>query len=68
MGPVWGLDVETEDRQEKVYGYSHNSSLAMLMAMAKAFVTWINFRDPFLDVWTRGAFREEENKSDEKNS
>lgn len=62
LGPVWEVDVETEDNQEKVYGYNHNPAFAMMMAMARTYFTWIGFKEPVVESWTKGAFTEETEK------
>lgn len=68
IGSVWAIDIETEDKQEKVYGYSHHAAFAMLMAMAKLFGSYIDYKDPGVDTWTKGAFRVEDTKPEEKST
>lgn len=67
LGPVWEIDIETEDRQEKVYGYNHSPAFPMLMAMAKSFTTWVGFKEPGVESWSRGAFREDADHPNENN-
>lgn len=57
IGMVWKVDIETDDKQEEVYGYSHNSAFVMLMASAKAYVKYGEYRQPLYESWTHGAFR-----------
>lgn len=57
IGMVWKVEIETDDRKEEVYGYTHNSAFAMLMASARAYIEYGEYRLPGYENWTQGAFR-----------
>lgn len=59
IGIVWKLDVEIDDKREVVYGYTHNSAFAMLMAAAKAYLTYGEYNEQVYENWTQGPFRTE---------
>lgn len=57
IGMVWKVDIETDDKQEEVYGYTHNSAFVMLMASARAYIEYGEYRQPGYENWTHGAFQ-----------
>lgn len=66
MGAVWELTAEVNDTSQSVYGFAHSVPLTMILILAQSFVNYIQQREPGIEIWTKGAFVNNNNINDIK--
>lgn len=57
FGLVWRVSAEITGNPMILYGYTYSVPLTMILTLAKSLTNYINFREPFIDQWTQGAFQ-----------
>ncbi len=57
FGLVWRVSAELSDEPTILYGFTHNTPLTMILALAKSLTNYPQFYEPFVDKWHRGAYR-----------
>ena len=40
-----------------LYGFTHSTPLTILLSLAKSLTNYIQFCEPFIDRWGKGAYR-----------
>jgi len=65
LGIIWKVNIEMDNIREEVYGYCHNSAFPMLMASAKAYLTYGDYNEQVYENWSQGAFCPEETDYDD---
>lgn len=65
FGLVWRVSADLNDQPVILYGYTHHTSLTLILVLAKTITNYLKYMDPNVDLWERGAFRRENGEQDE---
>ena len=57
FGLVWRVSAEITDEPMILYGFTHSTPLTILLSLAKSLTNYIQFCEPFIDRWGKGAYR-----------
>ena len=61
MGAIWQLKVDAAG--STVYGYTHSVPLESILVLATSFLGYLQYVDPNIDKWNKGAFTAPENEN-----
>lgn len=59
MGAIWEVKVDAKGDTGSVYGYTYSLPLTTILVLATSFINFIQYRDPLIEIWDRGAFRQD---------
>lgn len=62
FGLVWRMTAEISDNPPIIYGYTYNTALTFIIALAKTITNYIQFREIYIDTWNKGAFSAHDKK------
>ncbi|WP_028518278.1 helix-turn-helix domain-containing protein [Ruminococcus flavefaciens] len=65
FGLVWRVSADINDQPVILYGYTHHTSLTLILVLAKTITNYLKYMDPNVELWERGAFRRENGEQDE---
>ncbi len=65
FGLVWRVCADLNDKPVILYGYTHHTSLTLILVLAKTITNYLKYMDPNVELWERGAFRRENGEQDE---
>jgi len=65
FGLVWRVSADLNDQPVILYGYTHHTSLTLILVLAKTITNYLKYMDPNVELWERGAFRRENGEQDE---
>ncbi len=54
-GAIWELKVDSD--ADSVYGYTHSVPLEAILVLATSFINYLQFIDPNIEYWNKGAFK-----------
>lgn len=57
FGLVWRVSAEITDEPMILYGFTHSTPLTILLSLAKSLTNYIQYCEPFIDRWGKGAYR-----------
>lgn len=57
FGLVWRVSAELSEEPTILYGFTHSTPLTMLLALAKSMTNYLQFYEPYVDRWHKGAYR-----------
>lgn len=60
FGAIWALHIDRD--KEDVYGFTHSIPLEAILVLATSFINYLQYNDPNVEIWDKGAFRAPENQ------
>lgn len=57
FGLVWRVSAELAEEPTILYGFTHSTPLTMILSLAKSLTNYLQFYEPFVDKWHKGAYR-----------
>lgn len=57
FGLVWRVSAEITDDPMILYRFTHSTPLTILLSLAKSLTNYIQFCEPFIDRWGKGAYK-----------
>lgn len=57
FGLVWRVYAELSDEPVILYGFTHSTPLTMILTLAKSLTNYLQFYEPFVDKWHKGAYK-----------
>lgn len=64
LGIMWELTADTGAAPFPIYGYIHNIPLIAILTLATSMTHFITNREPDIDIWSKGPFRNPERKNE----
>lgn len=59
-GVIWKIMVDEGSEKGSVYGYTYSTPLTTILILATSFINYLQYTDPLIEKWTKGAFSAED--------